>query len=616
MALTQKMTLTATLKNIEATLHAGDAKKALHLWLEAVTEMQAAFLQRDPPSPKKAQSFQSIADQQITLFERVLTGSIHALNRADVCLVLQKKGHISSLYAISTYGSSLKARDTLLSDNPFASDNISSTQAALALLLCSYEDFGALESNLIEKLPADLQLGFILAFMGNPFTYTPDHEKWRSWLFDQLEILPDSLNIVPWAPLVTAAAMSCSYASVVGKHNVRAKINKMLAHRLQKYHTPKFDNRPVKRRPKLLIFAEQMQPDHAMYRCYAPSIRSLKNKFDVTMIVVRGEDDGRLSSIVDVLDTSPFEKNIKPYVEKIIHHEPDIIYYPSVGMSLNSLVAASIRMAPIQIMTNGHPATSMSPTMDYMVLVDEVFGGAELFSEKVILRSKGAHYVRRKVQSPIRVNIRQQPKTIRIAVPAYLRKVNAYFLEACQEIASQSKKKVQFVFLPNRVGTQHWEAKQKLETLLPAEVLQRTDYTTYIQNLNQCDIHLSTFPFGSANGIVDSALLGLPIVNLIGKEPHSRLDGNLVNRYDQPSWLTANTVDQYIEAAVKLVDNDALRASISNSILKSNPASHLLVDEGVACHDFAELIYLLYEKHKKIEAKDQKVWDIDELNAI
>jgi len=610
------LSLSKTLTDIENTLARGDARGALSKWLNASIEMRVVFLRKNSSKTSQKSTIRIVADHQIKLFERVLIASVDLLNQKDVCSILGNKRHISNLYTISTYGSSLKARAALLGDKPLGSDNINSAQAALHLLLCSYEDFGAVEANLIKKLPVDLRLGFVLAFMGNPFTYTSSHEKWRSWLFDQLEILPDTLNIIPWAPLVTAAAMSCSYASTTNKHKVRAKINKMLAHRLQRYHTPKFDNRPLRTKPKLLIVAEQMQPGHAMYRCYAPSIRSLRFKFDVTMMVCHGKDDGRLSSMVDVLEPAPIDQNIETYIDRIKHHQPDIIYYPSIGMSLNSLVAASIRMAPLQIMTNGHPATSMSPTIDYMILVDEVFGGAELFSEKVILRSKGAHYVGRKVKSPIRINVRQRPKTIRIAVPAYLRKVNAYFLEACQEIVSQSKRNVRFVFLPNRVGAEHWEAKQKLETLLPAEVLRRTDYTTYIQSLNQCDIHLSTFPFGSANGIVDSALLGLPIVNLIGKEPHSRLDANLVNRFDQPSWLTTETIDAYIETASKLINDDQMRVSISRNILASDPANHLLVDEGIACHDFAELFYLLYEKHNKIGAKDQKVWDMNELDDL
>lgn len=610
------MSLTKTLTDIESTLNKGRARDALDKWLNATLEMRVVFLQEKLPNSGKHPIIKASADRQIRLFERALIAAAKQIEQKDICSILENKQHISNLYALSSYGSSLKARDTLFKDNPIDGGDTNSVQIILILLLCSNEDFSKFEASLIEKLPTDLRLGFILAFLGNPFTHTLEHEKWRNWLFDQLETLPDTLNIASWAPLTASAAMSCSYASSKDKHKVRAKINALLAHRLQKYHTAKFKKYSAKHKPKLLIVAEQMQPDHAMYRCYAPSIRSLKTKFDVTMIVSRGDDDGRLSLLADTLETVPVGQNIEAYIDKIRQHQPDVIYYPSVGMSLNSLAAASVRMAPLQIMTNGHPATSMSPVIDYMILVDEVFGGEELFCERIAIRSKSAHYVGREVQASIRINIRERPDIIRIAVPAYLRKVNAYFIQACREIASQSKEEVQFIFLPNRVGAEHWEAKQKLKTMLPSEVLPRTDYTTYIRNLNQCDIHLSTFPFGSANGVVDSALLGLPVVNLIGKEPHSRLDANIVNRYDQPNWLTANSVDQYIEAAVKLVDSHDLRVSISRRILKSNPASQLLVEEGTACHDFAELVYLLYEKQNQIEGTDKRVWDIDDLNAL
>lgn len=609
------MKLTSKLANIESMLVTGDARQALHEWLSTITEMRIFFLKKISPYTAMESIFQSEANRQIIMLERIIVAGINQITLADVCKILAEKPHISTLYKISTYGSSTKARDLLWPNLSHEINALSPAQITSILLLCSYNDFGDFEAKAIETKSIDLQLGFVLAFSSNPFTYTQSQEKWRLWLFDKLESLPDTIDIKPWAPLIAPAAMSCSYASSFDKHGVRAKINKWLSHQLRNTQLP-ISRASTLAKPRLLIVAEQMQPDHAMYRCYAPSIRSLKDKFNVTMMVSNGDDDGRLSSMAHAFKKVPADLKIDKYLEQIKNHKADVIYYPSIGMSLNSLAAASIRLAPIQIMTNGHPATSMSPNIDYMILVDDVFGGTDLFSEKIILRAKGPHYVRHQMLSPPVTEVRKQPETILVAVPAYLRKVNAHFIEACRQIASQAKKSVQFVFFPNRLGAEHWAVKRTLEAILPARVLPRTNYETYLQNLGKCDIHLSTFPFGSANGVVDSALLGLPIVNLLGREPHARIDANLVGRYNQPSWLTANTIDEYISASVRLINDDALRVKISQQILAFNPASTLLVDEGVACHDFSELFLLLYRKHEEIKTSGKKVWDRHALKAL
>ena len=107
--------------------------------------------------------------------------------------------------------------------------------------------------------------------------------------------------------------------------------------------------------------------------------------------------------------------------------------------------------------------------------------------------------------------------------------------------------------------------------MLNAVVLPRADYNTYINNLNKCDFFLSTFPFGATNSIVDAVIQGLPVVNLNGDEAHAKNDSDMLRTIDQPDWLSANSIKEYVEAAVRLVASDELRVGISKAILACDP---------------------------------------------
>jgi predicted O-linked N-acetylglucosamine transferase (SPINDLY family) len=62
---------------------------------------------------------------------------------------------------------------------------------------------------------------------------------------------------------------------------------------------------------------------------------------------------------------------------------PDIIYYPSIGMAIWVIAMASLRLAPIQVMTYGHPATSNSPYIDYGIIEADCCV-EDRFSEKMV----------------------------------------------------------------------------------------------------------------------------------------------------------------------------------------------------------------------------------------
>jgi hypothetical protein len=314
----------------------------------------------------------------------------------------------------------------------------------------------------------------------------------------------------------------------------------------------------------------------------------------------------KLAHKVETIEFPP--DNPLPVIAKLQSLAPDILYLPSIGMRFSSIAVSNIRIAPIQVMSFGHPATTHSEAMDYAILNPGHTGG-DLHSEKAFLRER-LDFTHRTDAVSVPPNIRLDPEIVRIAVPAWSRKVTPRFLETCQRIQKLAKKKVEFWFFPNALGYLYQAVKRRYEGMLPGSVVLPTkNYNDYIRDLNQCDIFLSTFPFGATNGIIDASIQGLPIVNLWGEEPHSSIDGLMAQMIGQPDWLTTRSVDEYVEAVVRLVNDPALRVQISRNILDNNPAKVFFEECEMGSNDFANIFQFVYKNHNDIHKTDRNVWE-------
>ena len=115
----------------------------------------------------------------------------------------------------------------------------------------------------------------------------------------------------------------------------------------------------------MLIPLERFHSHHAMYRCWAPSIRDLRRHFDLVGMVREEDIDKPGQEEFDRVITIPSEMPLATIVKLAQEVEPNFIFYPSIGMSHWTIMMAGLRIAPIQVMAHGHPATSMWPTIDY-----------------------------------------------------------------------------------------------------------------------------------------------------------------------------------------------------------------------------------------------------------
>ena len=469
----------------------------------------------------------------------------------------------------------------------------------------------ALIAEALGKVELQKSIPAMLGLLRQRQVLTPKEEASRTRL---LELAPAALDAgelpAQWVHFSLSVWMYCSYAASPRKHEVKAALNRAYRRHLavvgigdRRLPTP----RQKVKRPTLLVMAEIFHTGHAMHRCYAAVLAQAARRFRTLLMGKRQDVDDAACAPFDAVISASHD--VRSNVREIERIAPDLIYYPSVGMRSWAVLLANLRLAPIQLMSIGHPASSFSPVIDYLLLGRDVASEAAEVSERVIVIHNPRGQLIPHTNDPrVPPRIRERAVPLRIAIPAKTMKLNAAFLAACRRIEREAKRPIEFHFFPNDSGTHFRAVENVLCSLLPrATVYPATDYPTYMRRLNDCDIALSPFPFGSGNSAVDAVLQAVPVVAMEGHEPHARTERRILRAVGQPDWLTSRDAESYVAAALRLCRDDAERVQLSRSLLGAR--ERLFVDDprehpGV----FEETLSWLYEHHEAIQASPRRFW--------
>lgn len=372
--------------------------------------------------------------------------------------------------------------------------------------------------------------------------------------------------------------MHCSYADVPWKHDIKRVLNRQFRRLLEmkvKEHNLAIAERFTltrKERPTIVVPVEWFGSHHAMYRCYEPSIRQLREHFRVVCIARESDVDDVSAQAFDKCVRIPPEKSsMFDLVGAVQAEEPDIIFYPSVGMAGWWVSLSNFRLAPIQVMCPGHPATTHSACIDYIVSDGDLFGDEALYSEKCIHLPVGTARYTNSATLDRKAYQRPNDGVVRIAVPAMATKLIPPFLEACKRINEAAQVPVQWHFFPNMIAMFHHLITSDLQAYVPNCVVHhRMAYADYMQALSQCDVMLSSFPFCGTNSVIDAYLVGMPVVCLEGREIHERSGASMNRRIGLPEWLNAHTVTEYIAAAARVIDGDFEREGLQAYLMATD----------------------------------------------
>ena len=196
-------------------------------------------------------------------------------------------------------------------------------------------------------------------------------------------------------------------------------------------------------------------------------------------------------------------------------------------------------------------------------------------------------------------------------------KLNPEFLHVCTQIAANSRTPLHWHFFSGMVGLHHRVTEIQIRQWIPeAEVHPLAGYADHLGVLRNCDLHLSTFPFGGTNTNLDSMHLGIPMITLEGRETHSQIDAGMIRRAMLPDWLVTRTVDEYLQTALRLIHSSEDREFVSKRLLKLDLQRTFMEVDARADDDFVEPFCWLYENHDMIQASGVRWWPVEQQRAL
>ncbi|MFM0057253.1 adhesin [Paraburkholderia phytofirmans] len=538
----------------------------------------ARSVPNSPSDEKSRDTLQRIADGFTTLFSALE----YPLEAEKMNIMFWGRPWINMIFAVTSYGSTDHIVRKLLEtvqDNDDARAILTRKQLVLYTAGSQYDiDFADLHQR-DPVLATSLGVSMVSAAVHISPAAHEKRERLLEWLPGALDTIED-LDDLPTAA-VCGAYMHCSYSTSPDRHAIKRSINRLVRKKLDTLgllgHEAGVARTGSKgRKPVMLVVLEWFSGGHSIYRTHSRTMLAARQHFEVVAFGEAQHVDEAGRAIFDRFVEFEHPEFVGDCIRQIqefaAREKPDVLYMPSVGMFSHTIFLSNLRVAPLQIAGLGHPATMHAVHMDYVSVEDDFVGDPACFSEKMLrLPKDGQPYVPSKLLTNVVPSVPQRGEVVNIGVTASAMKINPHFLATCQAIVHTARVPVKFHFMTcwsESIDLAY--VRQSIYATLPessVDVYGSLSYPEYLKILNTMDMFVSPFPFGNTNGIVDSFTMGLPGVNLCGREVFEHIDSGLFERAGLPSWLTTHSTDEYVRAAARLAEQHDEREALRRRLI-------------------------------------------------
>jgi len=280
--------------------------------------------------------------------------------------------------------------------------------------------------------------------------------------------------------------------------------------------------------------------------------------------------------------------SLKDWANAIGGARLDAVLYPEIGMHALTLQLAHLRLAPIQMVSWGHPETTGIPTMDYFIS-SELFEGEDsqnAYSEKLFtLPSLGCTYEELQIK-PERVDLSAygvREDSIKLLCPGMLFKYSPEYDWTFVAIAKQlnqlsssleEKPTYQFLFL-YRDEASSALLQARLQQVFASEGLDMSEWVVFLPWMSPqafyglmhvADLFLDTLGFSGFNTAMQAIECGLPIVTKRGRFLRGRFASAILSKLGLGECI-ASTDQEYVNHATLVASDPLLREKISSKIL-------------------------------------------------
>lgn len=278
--------------------------------------------------------------------------------------------------------------------------------------------------------------------------------------------------------------------------------------------------------------------------------------------------------------------------------ELDCVVFPDLGMGKSSFVLAAFRLAPLQMVSWGHPVTTGLPTIDVFLTSDamEPEDGEAFYSERLVrLPRLGIYYHPTPATSGSRAAFGLPDEAILYlccqAQQKYLPQYDYLFPAIAAEVQES-----RFVFIEHRQFTnvnqtfrQRIEAAFRADNLDPDKhliFLPWQDWQDFLRLCSVSDVFLDSIGWSGGNTTLEALAQGLPPVTLPGRFMRSRHTMAMLKLMEIDDLIAADEAD-YVRIAVRIGVNAELRTALRERVLERRDC--LYKDIG-AVRAFEEMI--------------------------
>lgn len=475
----------------------------------------------------------------------------------------------------------------------------------------------ALQPDLLWQYDKETVVRLFFALLSSRVMPSPQAHSKRELLLEWLPSRLSEINSLSFLPsaVLHDVIMHCSYADLASKHAIKREINRLITAEL---HASEMISAmvpvsapPARQKPELAIVLEWFTSQHSIYRTHSSTMRALREHFHVVGVAQTNATDEISQKVFDEFIEIPSETSVFSVVKLLSERKPNVVYYPSVGMFPLTIYLVNMRLAPLQLMALGHPATTWSSYIDGVLVEEDYLGDQFCFSEPVVSMPKDSmpYLAPENTQRilPTRTPYLQRAQdrapfqlAVRIAVCASVMKINPGFLNTLAQIRDRCREPVQFCFyIGFSQGLTQDYLHDTITSILPdAEVNAHMPVQTYQQALNSCELFINPFPFGNTNGLVDTVRQGLPGVCMSGPEVHTHIDEGLFRRLQLPEELIAHDEESYICAVLRLVEDHDWRESLQKQLLDNDVEKVLFKGHP---EKFADIVKDYYQTHGQMK---------------
>lgn len=376
---------------------------------------------------------------------------------------------------------------------------------------------------------------------------------------------------------------------------VKQRINKL-------FQATPLCSQPIRNTPKkkrIAILTSMWFKRQSVYRSQQPFIEALAKDHDLLLVQLgreRTDFDTSLFKEVRHYDASKDASDIKAFQD----NDFAMAYYPDIGMSIESIILANMRIAPIQVTNYGHPVSTFGSKIDYWIGGQEteaIDRAREHYSERLVLIPGCA-------QAPVPLEYQLQYPQLPTS-PVIInctwsgQKINSDHLQRLKKIAEKAQTPVRFHFFPGGaiLGNGFIPLDRAIKSILGEErvqVLPDLAFESYMPALESAHFALDAYPFGGYNTAVDLLTLRKPIVTLAGNRFYNNSTAYLLGKVGLEELITRSE-QEYIDLGVRMIDNPDYRDRMIRRLKTADLTTTVLSHEHVPA--FVRAIDHLLENH-------------------